>query len=113
MRDKNAMVCRVLKIVIPVFMVSFIFNIPKFLEATAGYIYQDDENLTKNVTTANVIIKVTNLRLDPYYSIYYNNWARLMVLGVIPFVLVVFFNVKVYQSIHVRTPVLRLKYYYY
>jgi hypothetical protein len=46
-------------------------------------------------------IEVTPLRKDPDYAIYYNNWARLAVLGIVPFLLLVYFNTKIYKDIQV------------
>ena len=40
-------------------------------------------------------ITVTDLRRNPDYAIYYNNWTRLVVLGIIPFAMLVYFNYKV------------------
>ena len=40
-------------------------------------------------------ITVTELRRDPDYAIYYNNWTRLVILGIIPFAMLVYFNYKV------------------
>ncbi len=47
-------------------------------------------------------LQVSNLRRDPNYSFYYNNCLRLLILNIIPFVLLVFFNTKIYQDIQVR-----------
>jgi hypothetical protein len=42
------------------------------------------------------------LRTDPDYAIYYSNWARFLVLGLLPFILLVFFNTKIYRDVQVR-----------
>ena len=39
------------------------------------------------------------MRKNPYYSIYYINLCRLIVLGVIPFVLLTFYNCAIYKRI--------------
>ena len=46
-------------------------------------------------------LEVTPLRKDPDYAIYYNNWTRLAVLGILPFLLLVYFNTKIYKDIQV------------
>jgi hypothetical protein len=51
--------------------------------------------------TEEVYLDVTELRTNPDYAIYYNNWARLLVLGIFPFVLLVYFNTKIYNDIRV------------
>ncbi len=46
-------------------------------------------------------LHVAELRTHPAYSAY-NNWSRLIVLGIIPFTLLVFFNTKIYKDISER-----------
>ena len=46
-------------------------------------------------TEAHPFIAVTDLRRNPLYSAY-NNWSRIFVLGIIPFCMLVFFNLKIY-----------------
>ncbi len=38
---------------------------------------------------------MTELRKNPHYAIYYNNWTRLLVLGIIPAAMLIYFNYKV------------------
>ena len=40
-------------------------------------------------------LTTTELRRDPNYAIYYNNWTRLAVLGIIPAAMLIYFNYKV------------------
>ena len=40
-------------------------------------------------------IAVTDLRRNPAYTKYYNNWTRLLLNGIIPFILLIYFNYKV------------------
>jgi hypothetical protein len=49
-------------------------------------------------------IAVTALRKNPDYTIYYNNWTRLFVIGIVPTILLIYFNYKVllYCSITVQ-----------
>ena len=42
------------------------------------------------------------MRMNHIYS-GYNNWSRLIVLGVIPFALLVFFNARIYSGISQRS----------
>jgi len=92
MNDESASFRRLLKYVIPVITFAFTFNIPKFMEAEINY---DEES-------GEPMLGPSNLRIDPNYTIYYNNWARIAVLGVIPTVMLVFFNTKIYQDIRIR-----------
>ena len=94
MNVQHANVFRLLKYVVPVFTFAFVFNVPKFLEATVIH-----DNRTGDPNQP--FLMVTELRLDPAYAIYYNNWTRLAVLGIIPVVMLVFFNAKIYQDIKV------------
>ena len=96
MTDEHANVLRLLKYVGPVFTFAILFNIPKFFEATVKF----DE---KSEDPDKPHLAVTNFRLNPDYAIYYNNWTRLAILGIIPAVLLIFFNAKIYQDIRVST----------
>ena len=42
------------------------------------------------------------MRMNHVYS-GYNNWSRLIVLGVVPFALLVFFNARIYSGISQRS----------
>ena len=44
------------------------------------------------------ILIVAELRTHPWYSAY-NMWSRLLLLGIVPFSLLVFFNAKIYNDI--------------
>ena len=46
-------------------------------------------------------IDVTELRKNPTYAIYYNCWARIIITGLIPIVLLIYFNYKVYKDVTV------------
>ena len=59
-------------------------------------------------------IKVTELRTNQAYVTYYNQWARLLVMGFIPAVMLIYFNYKVnitishlvnLQELHLALPV--------
>ena len=47
------------------------------------------------------VLVVSEFRKDPVYSMY-NNWSRLIVLGIIPFLLLLFFDSKIYTDINER-----------
>ncbi|QQP49032.1 Uncharacterized protein FKW44_009544 [Caligus rogercresseyi] len=87
---------RLLKYVIPVTLLSIVFNIPKIFEAE---VYDEVDRTRYNATYDEVktfkAIRTTELRKNPDYVIYYNNWIRLMVVGIIPFSLLIYFNYKV------------------
>ena len=57
--------------------------------------------LNPNVTEYRVILNITEFRMDPNYSIYFN-WTRFVILGVIPFILLIFFNAQIYSDIRKR-----------
>ena len=99
--DRNTIFCKVLAFVIPVFVFSCIFNVPPFLEFKVEYIAEYLSEEQDNSTMRAVII-ATDLFRDPNYSMYYKKWARLVVLGIIPFAMLVFFNITIYLKLHVR-----------
>ena len=95
MNDVWVSVKRVLKFVIPVTLGSIVFNIPKFFEA--GVIYTN----VSNITVADLEVK--SIRKDPNYIKYYNITARLLVNGIIPFLLLIYFNIMIYRDVKVST----------
>lgn len=97
MNDTNAMRKRVVKYVCPVFLLALIFNIVKFFEARISYEAILEANTT-NVIAYEPLLEVAEIRTHPIYSAY-NNWSRLLILGIIPFILLVFFNTKIYNDI--------------
>ena len=42
------------------------------------------------------------MRKNPYYAIYYNNWARLAVLGIFPALMLIYLNYKVKNAFEDR-----------
>ena len=58
------------------------------------------DGIQTNVTQFFPVLKPTELRTDPNYSIYFN-WFRFVAIGVIPFGLLVLFNAKIYSDIKV------------
>ena len=125
MNDVNAIRKRLFKYVGPCFVLALIFNIPKFFEAKVVYrteelyntttkaYYQDQEPrpqqpLLSDSKTEDMMpmeyeveLQVAALRTHPIYSAY-NNWSRLIILGIIPFLLLVFFNTRIYEDIRER-----------
>ena len=89
---------RVFAYTIPVLTLSFIINIPKFFETQlvveTQSVLNADRNRYVNITT--YTIDVTDLRNDPIYIKYYMNIARTVLLGLVPFAALIFFNVKIY-----------------
>ena len=103
MNDVNAIRKRLLKYVGPCLILAFLFNILKFFEAKVEY-YEltNTTNQTHDISMDwEVRLQVAALRTDPIYSAY-NNWSRLIVLGIVPFTFLVFFNTKIYKDINER-----------
>ena len=108
---------RLFKYVVPVLSFSSAVNLPKFFESYVeaykqeivpdGYkIWPDDTvrvngTIIENLTRADLpyeyeyYIEVTDFRKNTYYTIYYTNWTRLLIMGIIPTVLLIYFNYKV------------------
>jgi len=99
--DESATMRRVLKYVIPVFAASVAFNAPKFLEADLVWQDRDGDGQLEPE------LAVTALRRNPQYAFYYNNCLRLVVINILPFAMLVFFNTKIYQDIQVGSTFLR------
>ena len=43
-------------------------------------------------------LSISEMRKNPYYSIYYINMCRLIVLGIVPFALLIFYNCAIYTK---------------
>jgi hypothetical protein len=121
--DANALKRRILKYLVPVTVISILFNVTKFFEITYVYIPMKPGNrsalaIDPNATFDNgtmmfdlntsaadsqvsMLPNVTEYRMDPNYSIYFN-WTRFVILGVIPFILLIFFNAQIYWDIRKR-----------
>ena len=50
------------------------------------------------INVTHVELEVTDLRIDPGYSVYVN-WSQSIVLGFVPAVLLVYFNTKIYLDV--------------
>ena len=46
-------------------------------------------------------LEITEMRTHHWYT-KYNNWSRLLVLGVLPIALLIFFNTKIHRDIRER-----------
>lgn len=113
MNDQRLMRSRVIKYLVPVSLLSFGFNIPKFFESKVEYSnssYYDDYSTEEEGNDSLIAsstaepyyseeiepyISLTELRTHPTYSLY-NSWSRFFILGLIPFCALVFFNTKIY-----------------
>ena len=95
--DASAHTKRLLTYVLPITLFSVFFNIPKFLDSQV--VYKDNE----------VYMEVTDLRMSTPYVTWDHNWARLMVLGVFPLIVICYLNYKIYVVISKRRKIHRRK----
>ena len=86
---------RFLRYVAPVTLFSLAFNASKFLESSIDYVEVNATN-ADDPPKYETHVLVNEMRTDPWYSLYVN-WSRLVVLGLVPFVLLVFFNWKIFN----------------
>ena len=90
--DASTHTDRLIKYVSPITLFAVVFNIPKFFESKVVYTEHDK----------NVYIEVTDLRMSTMYITWYHNWARFIVLGIIPFIAICYLNYKIYLVISER-----------
>merc|ERR1712038_1523958 len=101
---------KLLAYILTVCILAIIFNLPKFYEVELEW--ENNKSLMKNGTdqgisgnssksseAARPTIKISGMRKDPNYSKYYIHFCRLIVLGVIPFVLIAYYNGIIYKHI--------------
>ena len=109
MHEANALTIRIFKYVSAVVVITCIITFTKFLEGKVEWVpitshcHMAGSNYTiTNSTVFKPCMVPTALRVHPVYSIYYN-WSRLLVLGVIPFVMLVFLNSQIFKDIKARS----------
>ena len=91
MHEANALTKRMFKYVSVVTFLSLVFTITRFFEAKIEYYPVENSTVVEGP-----FIMPTEMRTAPIYTTY-SNWSRLIVLGIIPFVLLVYLNTKIYQ----------------
>lgn len=101
MHEANALTKRIVKYVASVTFLSIVFTGTRFFEAKVEYDYVLDPATNETVNYTVIGPLPTDLRTHPIYTAYFN-WSRLVVLGIIPFVLLVYLNTKIYQDIKAR-----------
>ena len=108
---KNSIRIHFLTFILPALVLAALFNIPKFFETELVKI----EALTKEENTTEEIYdyKITSLRRNPKYIFYYIHTARLLVMGIIPFLSLLVINTLIFKKIQksnmIRESSLRLQ----
>ena len=77
--------------VLPVLVASLLLNIPTFFES---YVFRAEDGKFS--------LRISSLRMNPLYSSI-TKWTRLFLLGLIPFAIIIYFNIKVYYKLRERT----------
>ena len=73
-------------------LISVLINIPKFFES---YVYYNEDRQMYS-------LGVSEMRRNPLYSMI-SQWVRLFLLGLIPFTIILYFNIKIYKKLRKRT----------
>ena len=81
----------------------FTINGDGSINSSAPLIQVTNDKLSDKLSIIDQVaeLDITEFRKHPAYSMYLN-WSRLLVLGIIPFSLLVFFNSKIYNDINER-----------
>jgi len=95
--------------IIPVLLVSILVNIPTFFSSQVDYWTEEHYNYDymqqMNATMPSLnstLIGVTAVRKHPIYSFYYQNLTRFALLGLLPMLLLIILNVRVFSAIQAR-----------
>ena len=88
--DASSHTRRLSKYVLPITIFAIVFNLPKFLESQV--VYRDED----------IYMEVTDLRMSTSYVTWYHNWARFLILGILPFTVICFLNYKIYLAVNKR-----------
>ena len=90
---------------IPVLVFTLVYNVPKFFELYTERVPVDEagrELINSTLAEANwtmIVLRPTELRLDEWYIRIYILWMNLIVQIVVPFALLVFLNIKIFQRV--------------
>jgi len=98
---------RVMNYIVPVIIISVVFNTPKYFEIETYEVKSTNSGNGNESSTGNdedviVSVKATDLRMNDDYIFYYNNLAKLIVTGVVPFAALCVFNSKIYCALRRR-----------
>lgn len=96
MHEANALTKRIIKYVACVSFLSVLFTATRFFEAEVIYTKVVNETTNETLRWDGPNLRPTAFRTNPYYITYFN-WSRLIVLGIIPFAMLVYLNTKIYQ----------------
>jgi len=95
--------------IIPVLLISILVNIPTFFSSQVDYWTEEHWNYEymqqMNATMPSLnstLIGVTAVRKHPIYSFYYQNLTRFVLLGLLPMLLLIILNVRVFSAIQAR-----------
>ena len=94
---KNSTRLHFLTFILPALLLAFIFNIPKFLEIELVLI--ENFNAKANLTEEVYDFNITSLRLNPDYIFFYIHLARLLVMGILPFISLLFINILIFKKV--------------
>ena len=94
---KNSKGIHFLTFILPALALAVIFNIPKFFETELVKIdkFNQDENITEKIYD----YEITSLRMNPEYIFYYIHIARLLVMGILPFLFLLVINILIFMKI--------------
>ena len=94
---KNSIRIHFLTFILPALVLAALFNIPKFFEVELVKIeaFNTEENTTEEIYD----YKITSLRRDPKYIFYYIHTARLVVMGILPFLSLLVINTLIFRKI--------------
>ena len=108
---KNSIRIHFLTFILPALVLAALFNIPKFFEVELVKIeaFNTEENTTEEIYD----YKITSLRRNPKYIFYYIHTARLVVMGILPFLSLLVINTLIFKKIQksnrIRESSLRLQ----
>ena len=87
-------------------MIAIILNVPKWMETKYKWtpVESNSTNLTESETEIEykMEFEISELRDNPNYIHYYVNWTRLLTTGLIPMVMLIYFNFGIFRGIQVN-----------
>jgi len=94
---------------VPVLLVSLLINLPTFFSSQVDYFNEEHpyyhflQQINGTMPRMNsTLIGVTDIRKHHIYSFYYQNLTRFALLGLLPMLLLIILNIRVFSAIQAR-----------
>jgi len=89
---------RALMYIVPAMAFAVLINMTKFMEVEVAHYCVDFTHCDQALVTEQTFHKVTDLRNNVWYVIYYHCWFWVIVTGLVPFLILAVLSINIYRS---------------